>query len=69
MRVEIIDHINQFPQFEARNVFQTREWMSLFEGEDDAKVVLFAVYANAQLDAIGDMNKSQLLLLQPVVIQ
>ena len=48
MRVEIIDHINQFPQFEAQNVFQTREWMRLFEGEDDAKVVLFAVYANAQ---------------------
>ena len=76
MRVEIIDHINQFPQFEAQNVFQTREWMRLFEGEDDAKVVLFAVYANAQctmhnaqLNAIGDMDKSQLLLLQPVVIQ
>ena len=76
MRVEIIDHINQFPQFEARNVFQTREWMRLFDGEDSTKVVLFAVYANAQcsmhnaqLDAIGDMDKSQLLLLQPIVIQ
>jgi lipid II:glycine glycyltransferase (peptidoglycan interpeptide bridge formation enzyme) len=50
--------------------------MRLFEGEDDTKVVLFAVYANAQctmhnaqLDAIGDMDKSRLLLLQPVVIQ
>ena len=76
MRVEIIDHINQFPQFEAQNVFQTKEWMRLFEGEDGTKVVLFAVYANAQctvhnaqLDAIGDMDKSQLLLLQPIVIQ
>lgn len=69
MQVAIINNINQFPQFEARNVFQTREWMSLFEGEDDAKVVLFAVYANAQLDAIGYMDKSQLLLLQPIVIQ
>ncbi len=76
MRVEIIDHINQFPQFEAQNVFQTKGWMRLFEHERDIKVVLFAVYVNAQcsmynaqLDAIGDMYKSQLLLLQPIVIQ
>lgn len=69
VKVEIIDNINQFPQFEARNVFQTAGWMHLFEGEDDTKVVLFAVYANARLDAIGDVEKSQLLLLQPVVIQ
>ena len=76
MKIEIIENIEDFPQFEARNVFQIMEWMRLFEGEDDTKVVLFAVYANAQctmhnaqLDAIGDMDKSQLLLLQPVVIQ
>ena len=76
VKVEIIDNISQFPQFEAQNVFQTAGWMRLFEGEDDTKVVLFAVYANAQctmhnaqLDAIGDVEKSQLLLLQPVVIQ
>ncbi len=76
VKVEIIDNISQFPQFEAQNVFQTEEWMRLFEGEDDTKVVLFAVYVNAQcsmhnaqLDAIGDMDKSQLLLLQPIVIQ
>ena len=76
VKVKVFENIEDFPQFEAQNVFQTAEWMRLFEGEDDTKVVLFAVYANAQctmhnaqLDAIGDMDKSQLLLLQPVVIQ
>ena len=69
MRVEIIDNINHFPQFEAQNVFQTKEWMHLFEKEDDTKVVIFAVYANAQLDAIRNMENPQLLLLQPVTIQ
>ena len=75
MKVKIIENIEDFPQFEAQNVFQTREWMSLFEHEKGTKVVLFAVYANAQctmhnaqLDAIGDMDKSQLLLLQPLTI-
>ena len=48
VKVEIIDNISQFPQFEAQNVFQTAGWMRLFEGEDDTKVVLFVVYANAQ---------------------
>ena len=76
MKIEIIENIEDFPQFEARNVFQTKEWMRLFEHEKNIKVVFFAVYANAQctmhnaqLDAIGDMDKYQLLLLQPVVIQ
>ena len=69
-------NIEDFPQFEARNVFQTKEWMRLFEHEKNMKVVFFAVYANvqctmhnAQLDAIRDVGESQLLLLQPVVIQ
>lgn len=57
MRVEIIDHINQFPQFEAQNVFQTKEWMRLFEHEKGTKVVIFAVYFG-----------SSLLLLQPLTI-
>ena len=76
MKIEIIENIEDFPQFEARNVFQTKEWMRLFEHEKNMKVVFFAVYANAQctmhnaqLDAIRDVGKSQLLLLQPVVIQ
>ena len=58
MKIEIIENIEDFPQFEARNVFQIMEWMRLFEGEDDTKVVLFAVY--------GDRG---LLMAQPVVIQ
>ena len=57
MRVEIIDNINQFPQFEAQNVFQTVEWMRLFEQEKGTKVVLFTVYSG-----------STLLLLQPLTI-
>ena len=48
VKVKIIDNIEDFPQFEAQNVFQTVEWMRLFEGEDDTSVVFFAVYANAQ---------------------
>ena len=58
MKIEIIENIEDFPQFEARNVFQSMEWMRLFEGEDDTKVVLFAVYGNRGL-----------LMAQPVVIQ
>ena len=69
MKVKIIENIEDFPQFEAQNVFQTKEWMHLFEKEDDTKVVIFAVYANAQLDAIRNMENPQLLLLQPVTIQ
>ena len=48
VKVKVIENIEDFPQFEAQNVFQTVEWMRLFEGEDDTKVVLFAVYVNAQ---------------------
>ena len=109
VKVKIIENIEDFPQFEAQNVFQTKEWMHLFEKEDDTKVVIFAVYAqctihnsqctmhnaqctmhnsqctihnaefamqntgcrmeNAELDEIRDMEKPQLLLLQPVTIQ
>lgn len=57
MRVEIIDNINQFPQFEAQNVFQTKDYMRLFEHEKGTKVVIFAVYFG-----------SSLLLLQPLTI-
>ncbi len=57
MRIEIIDNINQFPQFEAQNVFQTVEWMRLFEHEKGTKVVLFALYSDASL-----------LLAQPLTI-
>lgn len=57
MRIEIIDNINQFPQFEAQNVFQTVEWMRLFEHEKGTKVVLFALYSD-----------SSLLLVQPLSI-
>ena len=57
MRIEIIDNINQFPQFEAQNVFQTVEWMRLFEHEKGTKVVLFALYSD-----------SSLLLVQPLTI-
>ena len=49
MRIEIIDNINQFPQFEAQNVFQTVEWMRLFEYEKGTKVVLFALYSDYSL--------------------
>ena len=69
VKVKIIENIEDFPQFEAQNVFQTKEWMHLFEKEDDTKVVIFAVYANAQLDVIRNMENPQLLLLQPVTIQ
>ena len=84
VNAKIIENIEDFPQFEAQNVFQTAEWMRLFEGEDDTKVVLFAVYETRDTRsetrdlrhetrdvrcAIRDMDKSQLLLLQPVVIQ
>ena len=48
VKVKIIDNIEDFPQFEAQNVFQTVEWMRLFEHEKNIKVVFFAVYANAQ---------------------
>jgi hypothetical protein len=57
MRVEIIDNINHFPQFEAQNVFQTKEYMRLFEHEKGSKVVLFAVYSDFSL-----------LLIQPLTI-
>jgi hypothetical protein len=57
MRVEIIDNINHFPQFEAQNVFQTKEYMRLFEHEKGTKVVLFAVYSDFSL-----------LLIQPLTI-
>ena len=45
MRVEIIDNPDHFPQFEPQNVFQTKEYMRLFEHEKGTKVVLFAVYS------------------------
>ena len=57
MRVEIIDNINHFPQFEAQNVFQTKDYMRLFEHEKGTKVVIFAVYFG-----------SSLLLIQPLTI-
>ncbi len=57
MRVEIIDNINHFLQFEAQNVFQTKDYMRLFEHEKGTKVVIFAVYFG-----------SSLLLLQPLTI-
>lgn len=63
MKVKIIENIEDFPQFEAQNVFQTAEWMRLFEGDDNIKVVLFAVYRRR------DVENSQLLLLQPITIQ
>ena len=59
MEVRVIDNINDFPQFEGRNVFQTVEWISLFEYEKGTKVVLFAVYSD--LD-------SKLLMVQPISI-
>ena len=46
MRVEIIDNINHFPQLEAQNVFQTKDYMRLFEHEKGTKVVIFAVHKN-----------------------
>ena len=58
MRVEIIDNIANIPEFEPQNVFQTKEFMHLFEQEKDANVVFFAVY--------GDCG---LMMVQPVVIQ
>ena len=39
-------------------MFQTVEWMRLFEGEDDTRVVLFTVYRGCEL-----------LMVQPIVIQ
>ena len=83
MKIKIIDNIGDFLQFEAQNVFQTVEWMRLFEGEEDTRVVLFAVYRNAQstkhrpqfLEVRDGENfqlltcNSQLLLVQPVTIQ
>ena len=57
VKVKVIDNIEDFPQFEAQNVFQTVEWMRLFEQEKGTKVVLFAVYSD-----------STLLLLQPLTI-
>ena len=49
VKVKIIENIEDFPQFEAQNVFQTKEWMHLFEKEDDTKVVIFAVYAQCTM--------------------
>ena len=46
MQVAIIDNPNHFPQFEAQNVFQTEEYMRLFEHEKGTKVVLFVVNKN-----------------------
>ena len=46
MQVAIIDNPNHFPQFEAQNVFQTEEYMRLFEHEKGTKVVLFVVHKN-----------------------
>ena len=80
VKVKIIDNIEDFPQFEAQNVFQTVEWMRLFEGEDDTSVVFFAVYRNMQCVvsassfSLADARTErpynfQLLLVQPVVIQ
>ena len=83
MKIKIIDNIGDFLQFEAQNVFQTVEWMRLFEGEEDTRIVLFAVYRNAQstkhrpqfLEVRDGENfqlltcNSQLLLVQPVTIQ
>ena len=57
MKIKIIDNIGDFPQFEALNVFQTVEWMRLFEHEKGTKVVLFALYSD-----------SSLLLVQPLTI-
>ena len=59
MKVRIIDSVNEFPQFEAQNVFQTVEWMRLFEREEGTQVVLFAVYS---------VFNSRLLMVQPVTI-
>ena len=59
MEVRIIDSVNEFPQFEAQNVFQTVEWMRLFEREEGTQVVLFAVYS---------VFNSRLLMVQPVTI-
>lgn len=59
MKVSIIENIEDIPQFEAQNVFQTREWMQLFEGEIDTKVLFFAIFNNDR----------QLIMLQPVTIQ
>ena len=56
MQVAIIDNINNFPQFEAQNVFQTKEYMRLFEHEKGIKVVLFVV------------SQSSFLLIQPLII-
>ena len=58
MRVEIIDNIANIPEFEPQNVFQTKEFMHLFEQEKDANVVFFAVYGYCGL-----------MMVQPVVIQ
>lgn len=57
MKVEIIENTSDVPQFEAYNVFQTKEWMWIFEEEVDINVVFFAVY-----------NNSQILMLQPITI-
>ena len=56
MQVAIIDNINQFPQFEAQNVFQTKDYMRLLEHEKGTKVVLFVV------------SQSSFLLIQPLII-
>ncbi|MBQ8720768.1 MAG: hypothetical protein IJY67_01245 [Paludibacteraceae bacterium] len=77
MNAKIIENIEDFPQFEAQNVFQTVEWMRLFEGEDDTKVVLFAVYETRDTRhetrdvrcAIRGVENAHLLLLQPITIQ
>ena len=58
MRVEIIDNITNIPEFEPQNVFQTKEFMHLFEQEKDANVLFFAVYGYCGLT-----------MVQPVVIQ
>ena len=62
VKVKIIENIEDFPQFEAQNVFQTKEWMHLFEKEDDTKVVIFAVYAQCTIhNAQCIMHNSQLI--------
>ena len=64
MRVEIIENIDQIPQFEAQNVFQSKDYMRLFKHEKSTKIVLFAVYSDSSFHT----TQSLLLLLQPLTI-
>lgn len=75
MQVNIIENINNLPQFEPQNVFQTADYMRLFENENDTKVVLFAIYSNSASKLVETTQPQQfidnnptLLLLQPITI-